>query len=76
MASDVLVNGPGRSVFAREGAEAKPDGVPEAELGAEAKATIHVLIVDDEYTLRESCASLLRQEGYKVSVCESGTEAD
>ena len=47
----------------------------EFDIGPEAKATIHVLIVDDEYTLRESCASLLRQEGYRVSVCSEGNEA-
>jgi DNA-binding NtrC family response regulator len=47
----------------------------EIEIGPEEKASIHILIVDDEYTLRESCASLLRQEGYKVSVCPDGNEA-
>jgi DNA-binding NtrC family response regulator len=73
--SDVLVNGPARNAFARDGVDTRPDALPEAELSPEIKSTIHVLIVDDEYTLRESCASLLRQEGYKVSVCESGAEA-
>jgi DNA-binding NtrC family response regulator len=72
MSSEVLISGPNRSVFARDSG---PEAGPEAELGPDVKAGIHVLIVDDEYTLRESCASLLRQEGYKVSVCENGTEA-
>ena len=75
MSSEVLISGPNRSVFARDSAPAGPEAGPEAELGPDVKAGIHVLIVDDEYTLRESCASLLRQEGYKVSVCENGTEA-
>ncbi|HUF70244.1 MAG TPA: sigma-54 dependent transcriptional regulator [Longimicrobiales bacterium] len=72
MTSDVLVDGPNRSVFSRDDEHVE---APEAELGAEAKSGMHVLIVDDEYTLRESCASLLRQEGYKVTVCEGGAEA-
>jgi DNA-binding NtrC family response regulator len=75
MASEVLVSGPNRSVFARDNGDASGESGPEAELGPEVKSGIHVLIVDDEYTLRESCASLLRQEGYKVAVCENGTEA-
>jgi DNA-binding NtrC family response regulator len=75
MSSDVLISGPNRSVFAREGTMEDPEAGPEADLGPDVKSGIHVMIVDDEYTLRESCASLLRQEGYKVSVCENGNEA-
>ena len=41
----------------------------------ELKASIRVLIVDDERTLRESCASVLQYEGYQVSVCSRGDEA-
>ncbi len=37
--------------------------------------SIEVLIVDDEHTIRESCAALLRQGGYKVSLAASGSEA-
>ncbi|HSR41024.1 MAG TPA: sigma-54 dependent transcriptional regulator [Longimicrobiales bacterium] len=37
--------------------------------------TISVLVIDDEHTLRESCASLLRSEGFQVSVCGRGDEA-
>src|SRR5436853_4887436 len=44
-------------------------------IGADAKARIRVLIVDDEHTLRESCATVLRQEGYDVTVCGRGQEA-
>ncbi|MCI0432484.1 MAG: sigma-54 dependent transcriptional regulator [Gemmatimonadetes bacterium] len=71
MSSEVLVSPPHRSAVTRGEAEA-PGLLPEIEIGADAKASIHILIVDDEYTLRESCASLLRQEGYKVTVCSDG----
>jgi DNA-binding NtrC family response regulator len=39
------------------------------------RATIEVLIVDDEHSLRESCASLLRTEGFEVTVAGRGNEA-
>src|SRR5688500_18421077 len=39
------------------------------------RKTIEVLIVDDEHSLRESCASLLRSEGFSVSVCGRGDDA-
>jgi DNA-binding NtrC family response regulator len=37
--------------------------------------SVHVLVVDDEPTLRESCANLLRSEGCEVTVCGRGDEA-
>jgi len=37
---------------------------------------ISVMVVDDEYTLRESCASLLRAEEYAVVACGSRREAE
>src|SRR5438309_2196620 len=39
------------------------------------KASVQVLIVDDERTLRESCATVLRYEGYQVTLCRRGDEA-
>src|SRR5688500_16262144 len=39
------------------------------------RKSIEVLIVDDEHSLRESCASLLRSEGFSVSVCGRGDDA-
>ena len=42
---------------------------------AEARSKIRILVVDDERTLRESCASFLEAEGYAVSVCGKGDEA-
>jgi len=41
----------------------------------EVRETITVLIVDDEYTLRESCASLLTTEGFRVTVTGRSEEA-
>src|SRR6266545_6309699 len=48
-------------------------GLP--ELTREAKGGIRILVVDDDYTLRDSCASVLEYEGYKVSLCSRGGEA-
>jgi DNA-binding NtrC family response regulator len=45
-------------------------------LGDDVKRTISILIVDDEDTLRESCASVLGVEGFDVSVCGRGSEAE
>src|SRR5688572_32933203 len=39
------------------------------------KAGMRVLVVDDERTLRESCASVLGAEGYNVTACGRGNEA-
>jgi DNA-binding NtrC family response regulator len=36
---------------------------------------VRVLVVDDEYSLRESCANILRAEGYTVATCGRGDEA-
>src|SRR5207249_11527133 len=44
-------------------------------IGADAKARIRILVVDDEHTLRESCATVLRQDGYDVTVSSRGQEA-
>ncbi|MBX6364265.1 MAG: sigma-54-dependent Fis family transcriptional regulator [Gemmatimonadetes bacterium] len=54
-------------------------GAPETHehfaVESDVKPTINILIVDDEHTLRESCASVLRHEGYQVTVCGRGDEA-
>jgi DNA-binding NtrC family response regulator len=44
-------------------------------IGADFKARIRILVVDDEHTLRESCASVLRHDGYDVTLCGRGQEA-
>ena len=45
------------------------------QITPEVRATLHLLVVDDERTLRESCASVLQHEGYNVTVCGKGDEA-
>jgi DNA-binding NtrC family response regulator len=44
-------------------------------LSDEAKGSISIFVVDDEDTLRESCASVLGAEGFDISVCGKGSEA-
>jgi DNA-binding NtrC family response regulator len=44
-------------------------------LPVEVRSTIRILIVDDERTLRESCASVLRSEGSNVTLAARGEEA-
>src|SRR6266849_599972 len=44
-------------------------------IGPEAKARVRILVVDDEHTLRESCAAVLRHEGYDARVCSRGQDA-
>ncbi len=41
----------------------------------ELKASLRILVVDDERTLRESCATVLQSEGYRVEACGRGEEA-
>ncbi len=54
-----------------------PSG-PDLDLVAvdpEVRSSIEVLVVDDEHSLRESCASLLRSEGFNVTVNGRGDDA-
>jgi DNA-binding NtrC family response regulator len=44
-------------------------------IGPEERARLRILVVDDERTLRESCATVLEHEGYSVAVCGRGDEA-
>ena len=44
-------------------------------LSRDTKASVQVLIVDDERTLRESCASMLKHDGFNVRGCRRGDEA-
>ena len=60
----------------------RPDGPPGESGGrdplsipGEVKASIRILIVDDERTLRESCASVLQMDGYNVTLIGRGEEA-
>src|SRR4029450_13787469 len=44
-------------------------------ISAEVKAGLRVLIVDDDRTLREGCASVLQMDGFNVSFTGRGDEA-
>ena len=55
-----------------------PQQVPVTNLvpvSPEARGTIRVLVADDEHTLRDTCGTILRQEGYRVTLCARGQEA-
>ena len=41
----------------------------------ELRASIRILVVDDDRTLREGCVSVLQVEGYNVTSCGRGDEA-
>lgn len=62
----------------RSGLRAQKDASPAAGSYAsdpELASSIQILIVDDERTVRESCASLLKQVGYQVTSCGKGEDA-
>src|SRR5438128_5114399 len=66
----------GRSRGKRRGTSSEPDGLAALlPIPPEAKHTLHILIFDDERTLRESCANVRQFEGYTVDVCTHGQEA-
>jgi DNA-binding NtrC family response regulator len=46
-----------------------------ATVSTKLRSTIRILVIDDDRTLREGCASLLQVEGYSVSVSGRGDEA-
>ncbi len=55
---------------------ADPSAVRDAmAVAPEAKATLRLLIVDDDRTLREGCASILQGDGYNVTVTGRAEEA-
>jgi DNA-binding NtrC family response regulator len=55
---------------------ADPSAVRDAmAVAPEARATLRLLIVDDDRTLREGCASILQADGYNVTVTGRAEEA-
>jgi DNA-binding NtrC family response regulator len=55
---------------------ADPSAVRDAmAVAPEARATLRLLIVDDDRTLREGCASILQSDGYNVTVTGRADEA-
>ncbi len=55
---------------AAEGAARDP-----LSISSEVKASLSLLIVDDDRTLREGCASVLQMDGYQVTTLGRGDEA-
>ncbi len=51
------------------------ESVEDSALPAAARVGVRVLIIDDDHTLRESCASILKNEGYEITLCARGDEA-
>lgn len=66
---------PHRAVHFTPGSAGAPEVIGLPPLKAQVKASIRFLIVDDDRTLRESCANLLQLDGYQVSVAGRGQEA-
>lgn len=60
------------SALVRKDFRATPDSIPSYNPATE---RLRALIVDDDRTLREGCASVLRTEGYIVEVTSRGDEA-
>jgi DNA-binding NtrC family response regulator len=59
-----------------ENTSADPSAVRDAmAVAPEARATLRLLIVDDDRTLREGCASILQGDGYNVTVTGRADEA-
>ena len=44
-------------------------------ISPDVKASLNILIVDDDRTLREGCASVLQMDGYNVTTLGRGDEA-
>lgn len=64
--------------YSFHGGRAPPGENPGRELitvDPDVRESIEVLVIDDEHSLRESCASLLRAEGFAVTVCGRGDDA-
>jgi DNA-binding NtrC family response regulator len=58
-----------------EGGQTDTGGRDPLSIPSEVKASIRILIIDDERTLRESCASVLQMDGYNVTLIGRGEEA-
>jgi len=66
-----------RNPFVTRSTEPKPQSPDQDGLSlvsGEFRATLNVLLVDDERTLRESCKSILTGLGYRVDVASRGDE--
>src|SRR6476619_5163098 len=69
--SAAVLGDSGRSLAAEDG-EAARDPL---SISAEVKSSLSLLMVDDDRTLREGCASVLQLDGYNVTFSGRGDEA-
>jgi DNA-binding NtrC family response regulator len=69
--SAAVLGDSGRSLAAGDG-EAARDPL---SISAEVKSSLSLLIVDDDRTLREGCASVLQMDGFNVTTLGRGDEA-
>ncbi len=67
---------PGRRDGNEPPEESEVGGTTPLTLTRKQKSSIRVLVVDDEASLLESLASVLEHEGYKVTACSRGVEAE
>src|ERR1044071_7039690 len=74
--SETVANGaPVESEISIARADEQKSANEAGHISAAARGTVRILIVDDDRTLREGCASVLQVEGYNVSTCGRGDEA-
>jgi DNA-binding NtrC family response regulator len=66
---------PHTSAAARAASASSAAPGPELTTSAETRASVQVLIVDDDRALRDGCESLLRVDGYNVTTIGRGDEA-
>ena len=69
--SAAVLGDSGRSLAAGD-SEAARDPL---SISAEVKSSLSLLIVDDDRTLREGCASVLQMDGFNVTTLGRGDEA-
>ena len=70
------LSGPHPRSSTGELAASEKDGIADLlALSPEDKASLRLLLVDDERSLRESCLSVIKHEGYQVEAAGRGEEA-
>ncbi len=67
----------GSPVAPSTSAEEQSEGLSRDPLSIppEVKSSIRILVIDDERTLRESCATVLKMDGFNVTLIGRGEEA-
>jgi len=83
MSQDTIVGPPSSRSYTASASDvadrASQNSIPEPQDGGgiphELRAAMRILVIDDDRTLREGCASVLQVEGYNVTSCGRGDEA-